>query len=544
MMMMMMAGGAIAQPYAPPERMWYKIAPWYNDSDIQFFHDVTWLGDQNGDGCDELLVANEPRFREERGDEHFVNNVELYFGSARMDTTADIVFHPTRQYEVFGIAVTYLGDFTGEGPFDFAIQTGTYDGADPAQFYDIMNWYVNIYQGGARLDTIPDYTISHRGLFMRLINNSCPFDLNGDGYNDLMVLMDDHDHTEDLLYIYFGGAEFDTVEDVILHNRDLGYFGLNGIQAGKDVNGDGCDDLLICSLNLHPGPEHGNYFGLYLGGDSIMSVPRFAWRTESIAGFYLGDAGFVGDVNGDGFGDWSLAMVNINHGDAEASWVYFGSDRLDSIPDRFPVPGESPGSGQPFGGDANGDGRGDLLLNGLGYGMGDIRTYLGSNWFDEHWAVRLNGQDVLGMGTMELRQGAYGDFNGDGAGDIVVIGYAGHGTPRRMAIYPGSRGWRLDVPNEYKTPIPKDLEVVAYPNPFNNQSFVTFQLPERGELNVVLYDLAGRRVQTFERHIAAPGSQSLLISGGGFSSGIYYLVADLTAVTERFQTKAKIVHIQ
>jgi hypothetical protein len=162
----------------PPERIWLL------EGSLQFdCYDFTWIGDQNGDGCDELLVCREPLIRSE-GEINPKNRVELFLGSPNgMSTEAAYIFPARDSLESMGLQVAYLGALTAEGAHDFAILTAMY--APNQGNGTIIQYYeVNIYKGGlGRFDTVADYRF-HRGGFFQMDR---PCDVNGDGYNDLII---------------------------------------------------------------------------------------------------------------------------------------------------------------------------------------------------------------------------------------------------------------------------------------------------------------------------------------------------------------------
>jgi len=136
-------------------------------------------------------------------------------------------------------------------------------------------------------------------------------------------------------------------------------------------------------------------------------------------------------------------------------------------------------------------------------------------------------------------QGAYGDFNGDEVSDIVYRSM----DFSYIAIYAGNRDWIYSVGKENPFPIPREFTATAHPNPFNNMTFVTFQLPARGELTAHLYDINGRELKTIHRNVFAPGAQSIVIEGNGLPSGIYFLSAKLQSSTGLSVTNLKLIHI-
>ena len=62
----------------------------------------------------------------------------------------------------------------------------------------------------------------------------------------------------------------------------------------------------------------------------------------------------------------------------------------------------------------------------------------------------------------------------------------------------------------------------AYPNPFNPSTNIRFTVRERGDVQVVLYDLTGRAVRTLHKDIAEAGqTETLRVDAAGLPSGTY-----------------------
>jgi hypothetical protein len=70
-----------------------------------------------------------------------------------------------------------------------------------------------------------------------------------------------------------------------------------------------------------------------------------------------------------------------------------------------------------------------------------------------------------------------------------------------------------------------------YPNPFNASTTISYSLSRASDVSIEIYDLLGRRIETFEQGFQQPGQYSRLWDGGNVSSGIYYynIVADFTS---------------
>jgi len=509
---------AAAQPNQPPQLFWRLDAPHVNqDEESQYFYDWTWIGDQDGDGTDELLICQEPLLRGHgRPDSVYLNRVELYLGGREeMAQEPDFIFEAENSLETFGRVVTYLGVLTARDAHDFAI----WSSSAPGSYYRVQ-----IYRGGeGRLDEDADFTIKRTydpdqgfgGIFLQKTDK--PYDINGDGYSDLLTIIQAH-NGEVTYDVFCGGEDFDTIPDLRLPT-------ISGFPSFADFNGDGYDDLITINW------RDNELLFLYGGeGPSLDSIA--ALSLNHFEGYAFTDCRACPDVNGDGYDDWVMEAYRENDPFSKIVWLFFGSDTLDAEADRTLQIDPTPliGGTSNHGGFANADRYGDIITRQF-----DTRYFLGSNWVNESPGVILNA-------SFYKTQGAYGDFNGDGTNDCVFLA-SDEPHYRRLLIYTNNPDWIVSIGDEGPYPIPRDFSAAAYPNPFNNQTIVTFQLPDRGDLNYSLIDIQGRTIESFERKILAPGAQSFVILGQGLPSGIYYLSAFLQSKHSAFNTTLKIIHI-
>jgi hypothetical protein len=66
-----------------------------------------------------------------------------------------------------------------------------------------------------------------------------------------------------------------------------------------------------------------------------------------------------------------------------------------------------------------------------------------------------------------------------------------------------------------------------YPNPFNPETWISYQLPERGQVTVKIYNVTGQLVHTLVDEEKAPGTYRIRWSGRDFhgnsaASGVYF----------------------
>ena len=155
-----------------------------------------------------------------------------------------------------------------------------------------------IYFGGPVIETIPDLVLSNGEYFFGG-SVSKAGDVNGDGFSDVIVGVGHYVfNTNGTVLIYFGSANMDNIPDVVISQ------GGKSVSSAGDVNGDSYSDVMTTG-------------GIYFGGPSMDNILDVA-----IGGYPVSDAG---DVNGDGFDDVIVA----------AAWptahLYFGGVNMDTF---------------------------------------------------------------------------------------------------------------------------------------------------------------------------------------------------------------------
>jgi hypothetical protein len=82
--------------------------------------------------------------------------------------------------------------------------------------------------------------------------------------------------------------------------------------------------------------------------------------------------------------------------------------------------------------------------------------------------------------------------------------------------------------------MPTSIELTsAYPNPFNASTVLTFKLPNSGDVNLSIFDAAGRQVRGLAQGHYSAGAYQVTFDGAGLPSGTYFarLMTDRSAVT-------------
>ncbi len=363
-------------------------------------------------------------------------------------------------------------------------------------------------------------------------------DFNGDGYDDLLTQT--RTGRLPLMYypiIFFGGPDIDTIPDVEILAVDRGSsnrFPMD-ILIG-DLNGDGCDDILLEGSYLETGSRV-NYWDLFLGNRSAMaSLPDRTLRSD--IGWSPARSGLsaVFDVNGDGIDDIVDAAVHREYGDP---LVFLGSRELpeniepnDSIPNPWPTLGGIVGawSINPVG-DMNGDGTRDLLISWATYFMRDGSLYYlypmrPGGLVREHTGHigMIESEDHVVDGAFDI-----GDVNGDGYDDFAVRGRGLSEPPtigwqrmRRFIICLGADNLRTDV---LPLALSSTFEMQLYPNPvFGGTATVNLRTHgvTPGQVTIEIIDALGRVVSRQEELIPAT-TADLSVSVSGLRPGNYHV---------------------
>ena len=72
----------------------------------------------------------------------------------------------------------------------------------------------------------------------------------------------------------------------------------------------------------------------------------------------------------------------------------------------------------------------------------------------------------------------------------------------------------------------KDLEVIAFPNPFNPATTITYTVPALGRVSVHVFDVAGRLMETLvDDELRTAGPHAINYQARG-SNGAYFVRVD------------------
>jgi hypothetical protein len=280
-------------------------------------------------------------------------------------------------------------------------------------------------------------------------------DLNGDGFADLVIGAPSPSSTTvpGEVFVYLGSASGlvaatpPTFTDGIVGNA----FGTI-VRSIGDVNGDGFADLAVVAQGTYPGVANGTgtAVDIYLGSASgLASAPA----TTLTAGAPSGSLAFAseltgaGDLNGDGYADLAIYTFNNDAAQSTASVdVYYGSATgLPTQPSltlaQAVAPAACPGVRRIglTSADFNGDGFGDLAIDGFVQGCGlSIFLYLGGPGGPP---LAPSGGLAISATYNDVAALALADMDGDGYPELVASVAAFQGTSlteSQLLVYAGS----------------------------------------------------------------------------------------------------------
>jgi hypothetical protein len=392
-----------------------------------FGYSVATAGDVNGDGYADVVVGAD-RYKQ------FTGRTYVYLGNAS-GLSATPIFTATGEdvNNHFGYSVATAGDVNGDGYDDIIV--GAYH-------YKEFTGRAYVYAGNAHgLNATPVLTITGEGpnsYFGRSVGAAG--DVNGDGYDDVIVGAQAYDNWTGRIYVYAGSPSGLGATPIFTAGGEgpSNSFG-RSVGAAGDVNGDGYSDVVVGAHGY--GDFQGRIY-VYEGGvDGLGAVPTFTATGEGINGQFGYSAGTAGDVNGDGYADL-IVGANCQSKNTGRVYVYAGSSNGLSATHIFTATGE--GENNHFGysvstaGDTNGDGYDDIIVGAYHYNGSTGRVYVYPGNADGLSITPIFSATGEGLTSSFGRSvGTAGDVNGKGRADLV-IGACGYDDYRgRAYVYLG-----------------------------------------------------------------------------------------------------------
>jgi len=367
-------------------------------------------GDFNGDGRDDLAVANQAS-----------GTLSVLLGDG------DGTFQPPLTFTAGGSPVSVaVGDFNGDGKPDLAVAN-----------YDSDDVSVLLGNGDGTFQAAQTFAVGHNP------GSVAVGDFNADGKLDLAVANTNVYSTSSTVSVLLGNGD-GTFQPPL--SFAAGAIPLS--VAVGDFNGDGVLDMAVANMGQSPDFVSGVWVLLGNGDGTFQAALTFP------VGRYLYSVA-VGDFNGDGKLD--LAVADYEY---DSVSVLLGNGDGTFQPTLTFAAGDAPSSVAVS--DVNGDGRLDLVVTNLGPYAASVLLGNGDGSF------RAPLTSAAGTSPSSV---AVGDFNGDGLKDLAVANSGeatvtirlgnGDGTFQAAPTFPAGRSPRAVATGDFNGDGALDLAVAS-----------------------------------------------------------------------------------
>ena len=291
------------------------------------FGKVSAAADVDNNGYCDILIGEPYRER-----------AYLFWGGNPMNTSTKVVFEGKNTGNYFGHRMAMGGDVNGDGYNDIVIGARAGGRDQEGQVY--------LYFGNTKqkMDTECDWLFTGEARRNNLGSAVDIFDIDNDGYDDVIMAGRYANNLRGRVYIYWGAEHFDGSEPgVILERQEISSMGAY-LECGH-FNGDSYGDILVGGWQ-YPGPpyKHGRAYLFY--GNTKASMDTLCdhiFEGEGCTEDYFGFHVAVGDVNNDGYTDALIAEPGANHWIGRAHLFYGPFDETTDITFNWDTTNATPG---------------------------------------------------------------------------------------------------------------------------------------------------------------------------------------------------------
>ena len=298
--------------------------------------------------------------------------VNLYWGAARPNTTADLSRSGATDGDLFGWSVSTSGDIDDNGRDDLVVGAPRHilNTDDPGLAYVYLS-------GASGPGTTANQTLTGAddGDAFGYKVSICG-DVNDDGYDDVLVGAPSHNSTTDFdvgkAYLYLGSSTgvSTTASWTYTGGAQEDFLGYAVAGIG-DVNDDGYDDIAVGAPGADPSGTNGAgavyvFYGSASGPKATPDVTIEGEAGNMALGVSIAP---LGDANGDAIDDFYIGAPDLDNGtltSAGAAYIHFGGPS--GVPSTPHIVKKGPRADGDYGvtlaagGDCNGDGYSDLTI--------------------------------------------------------------------------------------------------------------------------------------------------------------------------------------
>lgn len=408
----------------------------------QFGFAVSGAGDLNGDGYSDLAVGG-PYMSQGESNEGLVF---IYYGGPNgIGAVANVVLQSNVAEANLGFSIAHAGDLNGDGYSDLLVGAPNWENSAST----LDEGAVFVYYGSPTgIGTTPDIILQPNSATKYMGYDVAGLgDINGDGYSDIITggwLANYGQSNEGAAWVFLGAAT--GLTNTPAHRLERNQTGAQFAQAVAgpgDINGDGYDDVVVGAYRFDIDLVDDGAIFVYFGGPGASPLgagpvaqplnppPAQTFNTAGISRHCGWAVSAAGDVNGDGYadliqGDWRDDIGGpAREGTA---MVYHGSATglitTPAVIMQGNVDNVWMGRSVAFAGDVNGDGYADVLIGIEQWTetlsiQGAAHLHLGGpGGIQPTPFIRYFGN--FAGATMGRKLKGAGDLNGDGYSDIVV----------------------------------------------------------------------------------------------------------------------------